>query len=97
MIGWSWVLLTGHWVLNAGSVGTLLAFAVGGVIIAFIGLTYAELAAAMPKAGGEHVYTLAALGPVWSFVCTWALLMAYATVCVFESVALPTAIEYLFP
>ena len=97
MIGWSWVLFTGHWVLNAGSVGTLLAFAVGGVIIAFIGLTYAELAAAMPKAGGEHVYTHAALGPAWSFVCTWALLMAYATVCVFESVALPTAIEYLFP
>lgn len=97
MIGWSWVLFTGHWVLNAGSIGTLLAFTTGGVILVFIGLTYAELAAAMPKAGGEHVYTRAALGPGWSFICTWALLMAYATVCVFESVALPTAIEYLFP
>ena len=51
----------------------------------------------MPKAGGEHVYTRAALGPGWSFVCTWALLMAYAVVCLFESVALPTAVEYLFP
>ena len=97
MIGWSWVLLTGHWVVNAGSVGTLIAFAAGGVVIAFIGLTYSELVSAMPKAGGEHVYTQVALGPMWSFVCTWALLMAYATVCVFESVALPTAIEYLFP
>ena len=97
MIGWSWVLFTGHWVLSAGSIGTLLAFTAGGVILVFIGLTYAELAAAMPKAGGEHVYTRAALGPGWSFICTWALLMAYATVCVFESVALPTAIEYLFP
>ena len=97
MIGWSWVLFTGHWVLNAGSIGTVLAFTAGGVILVFIGLTYAELAAAMPKAGGEHVYTRAALGPGWSFICTWALLMAYATVCVFESVALPTAIEYLFP
>ena len=97
MIGWSWVLFTGHWVLSAGSIGTLLAFSAGGAVILFIGLTYAELAAAMPKAGGEHVYTRVALGPAWSFVCTWALLMAYATVCVFESVALPTAIEYLFP
>ena len=51
MIGWSWVLLTGHWVDNAGSLGTLIAFAAGGVAIAFIGLTYAELVAAMPKAG----------------------------------------------
>ena len=97
MIGWSWVLMTGHWVENAGSVGTLLAFLGGGLVIGFIGLTYAELASAMPKAGGEHVYTHAALGANWSFVCTWALLMAYATVCVFESVALPTAVEYLVP
>ena len=97
MIGWSWVLLTGHWVDNAGSLGTLLAFAAAGVAIAFIGLTYSELVAAMPKAGGEHVYTHAALGLGWSFVCTWALLMAYAAVCLFESVALPTALEYLWP
>ena len=97
MIGWSWVLMTGYWVDNAGSLGTLLAFAAGGVAVGFIALTYAELAAAMPKAGGEHVYTHAALGRNWSFACTWALLMAYATVCVFESVALPTAIEYLLP
>ena len=97
MIGWSWVLMTGYWVENAGSVGTLVAFAAGGLVIGFIALTYAELASAMPKVGGEHVYTHAALGANWSFVCTWALLMAYATVCVFESVALPTAIEYLVP
>ncbi len=97
MIGWSWVLMTGHWVLQAGSLGTLLAFAAGGVVIGFIGLTYAELVAAMPRAGGEHVYTHTALGPGWSFICTWALLMSYTTVCVFESAALPTAIEYLFP
>ena len=97
MIGWSWVLMTGVWVANAGSVGTLVAFAAGGLAIGFIAFTYAELASAMPKAGGEHVYTLHALGPGWSFVCTWALLMAYVTVCVFESVALPTAVEYLVP
>ena len=97
MIGWSWVLMTGVWVGTAGSVGTLAAFAAGGLVIGCIAFTYAELASAMPKAGGEHVYTHAALGPNWSFVCTWALLMAYVTVCVFESVALPTAVEYLVP
>ncbi len=57
MIGWSWVLMTGLWVTTAGSLGTLLAFAVGGLAISLIGLTYSELVAAMPKAGGEHVYT----------------------------------------
>ncbi len=97
MIGWSWILMTGFWVINAGSLGTLLAFAVGGLAIALIGLTYSELASAMPLAGGEHVYTHRGLGAGWSFVCTWALLLAYVTVCLFEAVALPTAVEYLLP
>lgn len=97
MIGWSWVLMTGVWLSDAGSLGTLIAFAVGGFAVALIGLTYSELAAAMPKAGGEHVYTQRALGHRWSFACTWALLFSYVNVCLFEAVALPSAVEYLFP
>lgn len=97
MIGWSWVLMTGLWIQEAGSVGTLLAFAGGGLAIALIGLTYSELVAAMPQAGGEHVYTHRGLGAGWSFFCTWALLLAYVNVCLFEAVALPTAMEYLTP
>ena len=97
MIGWSWVLLTGDWLIRAGSLGTTIAFVVGGFAVLLISLTYAELAAAMPKAGGEHVYTFRALGFTPSFICSWAIVMAYVTVCVFESAALPTALEYLFP
>ena len=97
MIGWSWVLLTGDWLIRAGTLGAVAAFAVGGLAVIFIALTYAELASAMPEAGGEHVYAKRALGLRWSFVCTWALVMGYVTVPVFESVALPTALEYLFP
>ncbi len=89
--------MTGHWVQTAGTLGTLIAFAVGGLAIALIGLTYSELASAMPRAGGEHIYTQRALGRNWSFACTWALLFAYLNVCLFESVALPTAVEYLLP
>ncbi|UCG72903.1 MAG: amino acid permease [Chromatiales bacterium] len=97
MIGWSWVLLTGDWLTRAGTLGTLLAFIIGGTAVVFIGLTYAELASAMPLAGGEHVYTQRAFGRTPSFICTWALLMGYLTVPTFEAVALPTAAEYLFP
>lgn len=97
MIGWSWVLLTGEWVSEAGSLGVLVAFLFGGITILLIAMTYAELVTAMPKVGGEHVYTHRALGSTWSFVCTWALLMAYTTVCLFEAVALPYAVSYLFP
>ncbi len=76
MIGWSWVLLTGEWLLRAGSLGTVIAFSVGGTAVIFISLTYAELASAMPRAGGEHVYTYRARGYTPSFIASWAIVMA---------------------
>jgi amino acid transporter len=97
MIGWSWVALAGTWLESAGSIGTLLAFLIGGAVIAFIGLTYAELASAMPQVGGEHIYSLRAMGPAASFVCTWSIIFGYFSVVAFEVVALPTVTEYLFP
>ena len=97
IIGWSWVLLTGEWVQTAGSLGAITAFTIGGVAMVFIGLTYAELASAMPKVGGEHVYSYRALGAGASFVCTWSLILAYVTVVAFESVALSTGLAYLIP
>ncbi len=97
MIGWSWVALSGGWISEAGSVGAMLAFAGGGIAVMLVGLTYAELASAMPLAGGEHVYSRRALGRNASFVCTWAILLAYVSVVTFEAVALPTVVEYLLP
>jgi APA family basic amino acid/polyamine antiporter len=97
MIGWSWVALTGGWIQEAGTLGAITAFAIGGMTVILVGLTYAELAAAMPKAGGEHVYSYRALGRNASFLCTWAILLAYASVVTFEAVALPTVVEYLVP
>ena len=97
MIGWSWVALTGNWIIEAGSVGAMLAFLIGGVAVIFVGFTYAELASAMPQAGGEHVYSHRALGPTASFICTWAILLGYVSVVAFEAVALPTVFDYLVP
>lgn len=97
MIGWSWVALTGTWIAGAGSLGAMLAFALGGIVVVFVGLTYAELASAMPRAGGEHVYSSRALGTAASFICTWAILLGYVSVVAFEAVALPTVTDYLLP
>jgi len=97
MIGWSWVALTGNWIGGAGSAGAILAFLFGGVVVVFVGFTYAELASAMPQAGGEHVYSHRALGAAASFICTWAILLGYVSVVAFEAVALPTVTDFLFP
>ncbi len=97
MVGWGWVVLAGTQVQQGGTLGAALAFAAGGFAIFLISLTYAELCAAMPKTGGEHVYSYRALGLVGSFVCTWAVVLGYVAVTAFEAVALPTVLEYLVP
>ncbi len=43
----------------------------GGVLSLFGALSYAELSAAMPDAGGEYVYLNAAYGPFFGFIYGW--------------------------
>lgn len=97
MIGWGWVVLSGTWVIEAGTVGAMIAFVIGGVLVVFVGLTYAELASAMPTTGGALIYVLRGIGPRASFIASWALALGYISVVAFEAVALPTVIEYIFP
>ena len=59
-------------VRNVGS--PLMVFAVwifGGMLSLFGALSYAELAAALPEAGGEYVYLREAYGPLWAFLYGW--------------------------
>ena len=97
MIGWGWVVSSGRWIQNAGVIGTVIGFIIGGIMIFFVGMTYAELTPAMPKVGGEHVFSYKAFGPTGSFICTWALILSYIGVVCFEAVSLPTIIQYIFP
>ena len=97
MIGWGWVVSSGDWIERGGVLGAMIGFVIGGVMIFFIGLTYAELTSAMPQCGGEHVFSHRAFGPWGSFVCTWAIIFGYISVVCFEACALPTIIAYLYP
>ena len=55
-----------------GSPGSVfLVWIFGGVLSLFGALTYAELSAMMPRAGGEYVYLNAAYGPFYGFVYGW--------------------------
>ncbi len=97
MIGFGWIVLTGTFLEGAGTMGAALAFVLGGIVMGFIALTYAELCSAMPQAGGEHQYVLRAMGSKFGFVCSWFLVLGYVSVVSFEAVALPQTMLYLFP
>jgi basic amino acid/polyamine antiporter, APA family len=42
-------------------------------------LSYGELAAMMPRAGGQYVYLREALGPLWGFLYGWTLFLVIQT------------------
>jgi APA family basic amino acid/polyamine antiporter len=59
-------LLLGAWVLTA-------------VLTMTAALSYGELAAMMPKAGGQYVYLRESLGPLWGFLYGWTLFLVIQT------------------
>lgn len=97
MVGFGWIVLTSGFLTGAGTLGSALAFLIGGFVILLIALTYAELVSAMPQVGGEHQYVLRAIGSKAAFICSWALVLGYVSVVAFEAVALPQTMLYLFP
>ncbi|HYZ84881.1 MAG TPA: amino acid permease [Bryobacteraceae bacterium] len=59
-------------ILQVGSPSIVFAVWIfGGILTLFGALTYAELAAAMPEAGGEYVYLREAYGPFFGFLYGW--------------------------
>jgi len=73
VIGSGIFLVPTDMVKAVGSPGTVFAVWVfGGVLSLFGALTYAELSAALPEAGGEYAYLTAAYGPFFGFLYAWA-------------------------
>jgi APA family basic amino acid/polyamine antiporter len=59
-------------VLRVGSPSMVFVVWIFGGLLSLCGaLSYAELAAAMPEAGGEYVYLREAYGPLWGFLYGW--------------------------
>ncbi|HEY1263277.1 MAG TPA: amino acid permease, partial [Terriglobales bacterium] len=55
------------------------AWLVTGVMTIVAALSYGELAAMMPRAGGQYVYLREALGPLWGFLYGWTLFLVIQT------------------
>src|SRR5712672_13836 len=59
---------------QVGAPGWLLVvWLVTGVLTLMAALSYGELAAMMPKAGGQYVYLREAFSPMWGFLYGWTL------------------------
>jgi basic amino acid/polyamine antiporter, APA family len=57
----------------------LAAWVVTAVMTIICALSYGELAAMMPRAGGQYVYLRESLGPLWGFLYGWTLFLVIQT------------------
>jgi len=65
---------------QVGAPGWLLVvWLVTGVLTLMAALSYGELAAMMPKAGGQYVYLREAFSPLWGFLYGWTLFLVIQT------------------
>ncbi len=55
------------------------AWVVTGIMTMIGALSYGELAAMMPRAGGQYVYLRESLGPLWGFLYGWTLFLVIQT------------------
>ncbi|MGB6691438.1 MAG: amino acid permease [Terracidiphilus sp.] len=57
----------------------LAAWVVTAILTMIGALSYGELAAMMPRAGGQYVYLRESLGPLWGFLYGWTLFLVIQT------------------
>lgn len=80
MIGSGIFIVSAEMARNVGSPGWLLAsWIITGILTVTAALSYGELAAMMPKAGGQYVYLREAFSPLWGFLYGWTLFMVIQT------------------
>jgi APA family basic amino acid/polyamine antiporter len=80
MIGSGIFIVSADIARDVGSSGWLLAiWVLTGVITVLGALSYAELAAMMPHAGGQYVYLREAFSPLWGFLYGWAVFLVIQT------------------
>ena len=80
MIGSGIFIVAPEMAREVGSAGwLLLAWVISGVLTLIASLSYGELAAMMPQAGGQYVYLREAYSPLWGFLYGWTLFLVIQT------------------
>ena len=80
MIGSGIFIVSAEIMRQVGSPGwLLLVWLVTGALTVSAALSYGELAAMMPRAGGQYVYLREAYSPLWGFLYGWTLFLVIQT------------------
>src|SRR5215468_11248671 len=80
MIGSGIFIVSADIAREVGAPGWLLVvWIVTGLLTVMAALSYGELAAMMPKAGGQYIYLRESFSPLWGFLYGWTLFLVIQT------------------
>ncbi len=89
IVGWGAFVMPGTTFLPlAGPLGTVVALAIGTLVMLVIGKNYAYLMEKRPGTGGVYSYAKEAFGRDHAFLCSWFLSLSYLTVVFLNATAL---------
>ena len=78
IIGAGIFVLTGHAAAANAGPAIALSFVLGGIVCAFAGLCYAEMASTVPIAGSAYTYAYATMGEFIAWLIGWDLILEYS-------------------
>jgi amino acid transporter len=96
-VGTAWLVTMDDLLARGGSLGAVLGFAAGGLMLLPIGYVYGQLVKAIPDAAAEVAYTARFFSPGVSFATGWMMFLSYFLTCPFEALAAGRIAGYLFP
>ncbi len=83
IFGSGWLFAASHVASIAGPAGWI-SWVIAGIAVILLGLVYAELGSAIPRAGGIVRYPVYSHGPLIGYLMGFATLIAYSSLCSIE-------------
>lgn len=96
-IGWGAFVQPTNWMNTAGPLGAMLGFAIGGLLMMIIAISYGFLIKSFPVSGGEFAYAFVSLGRVHAFISGWFLTLGYICIVALNASAFALMFKFVFP
>ncbi|WP_432661905.1 APC family permease [Wukongibacter baidiensis] len=97
IIGFACFVLPDDWIKEAGPMGVAIAFALGAIMMIFIGKGYGYMIDKFPVAGGAFAFAYKGFGRIHAYVCGWMLTLGYLSVVSLNATALPILARFIMP
>lgn len=98
IVGWGAFIMPGlRFLPTAGPMASAIGFALGGLMLMFVAISYGKIVGMYPVAGGVFAFSYAVFGSTASFICGWALVLGYLSIIALNATALVLLTRFLVP